>query len=91
MVNVVELQKVIDDSGISITAIAEKLNVNRGTVYNKLENPSSITVADIEGFTKVLRLSKVDRDRIFFAKDVRANRTNEEMNNAESNTKEETV
>lgn len=91
MVNVVELQKAINDSGISITAIAEKLDVNRGTVYNKLENPSSITVDDIEGFTKVLRLSKVDRDRIFFAKDVRTNRTSEEMSNAEGNTKEETV
>lgn len=69
MVDVEALVKEIDDSHISKTGIAKKLGYScRGTLYNKLENPDTITVDDIEGFTKILHLTEKKRNLIFFAK-----------------------
>lgn len=72
MVNVVELQKEIDNSRIPMEELAHEMGYKcKGTLYNKLKNPDTITVSDIEGFTRILKFTKPKRDFIFFAKDAR--------------------
>lgn len=69
MVDVELLKEAISDSGIPITTICERAGIKRESFYNKLENPNTFKVPDIDGLTLVLRLTKSKRDAIFFAKD----------------------
>ena len=62
------LRKVIDDSGLKITALSEKAGINRATLYNRLDGKGEFTVSEMTGLSEVLGLSPGERDRIFFAK-----------------------
>lgn len=60
------LRKKIEDSGMRITAIAEKSGILRATLYNKLSGKTDFTAREIVSLTNVLRLTKKERDDIFF-------------------------
>lgn len=70
MSNIRLLMEKIDESGMTMVAIAEKSGILRGTLYNRLNNKGEFTASEIVGITKALNLSKSDRDKIFFAKEV---------------------
>lgn len=59
------LQKVIDDSGMTMTAIAQKANIKRETLYNRMAGKGEFTASEIAGLTAALRLDKSERDYIF--------------------------
>jgi AcrR family transcriptional regulator len=63
-----KLKEVIDDSGMTMTAIAAKSGIERGTLYNRLGGKGEFTVSEIIGLSEVLRLTKAERDNIFFSK-----------------------
>lgn len=65
MVNVELLREKIDQSGMSITFISEKCGISRETFYNRMEKPD-FKASEIVSLTNVLRLSREDRDLIFF-------------------------
>lgn len=78
MVDVVLLQKEIDDLGIPKGTLAEKCNMSRYTLDNKLKNPKTITANDCYSFCTALRISEVGKImRIFFAPNVEENANNE--------------
>lgn len=60
------LKKVIDDSGMTITAIAEKGNILRETLYNRLNGKGEFKASEIYNIGKVLHLTNEKRDAIFF-------------------------
>jgi predicted transcriptional regulator len=62
------LQNKIEDSGMKITAIAEKSGILRATLYNKLAGKSDFTAREIVGLTDALNLTKKERDDIFFTR-----------------------
>lgn len=66
--NYLKLNEAIDNSGISITAIAEKMGVSRGSLYNKISGNTEFSVSEIVGFCNALRLTADERDAIFFTK-----------------------
>lgn len=68
MTNTILLRSIIDDSGMTITAIAKKCGIARGTLYNKLAGKGEFTASEIASLTTILFLSKKERDDIFFAK-----------------------
>lgn len=68
MVDFAELRKVINDSGMSITFIADKMGIERSNLYTRLNETVEFRVSEIENITKVLRLTDKQRDKIFFAK-----------------------
>lgn len=70
MANLALLKEKIDDSGITYTALAKKLGIDRVTLYNRFNGIGNFTFDDAEVFVKVLNLSKKERDDIFFAKNV---------------------
>ena len=61
------LAEKIAESGITITALASKCNMSRETYYNRMNGIGEFTASEIFAFTKVLHLSKEERDKIFFA------------------------
>ena len=61
------LNKRIRDSGMTITAIAEKSGILRETLYNKLNGSVDFKASEILRISKTLNLSIEDRDSIFFA------------------------
>lgn len=66
MPNIKLLKEKIDDSGMTMVAIAEKSGILRETLYNRLNCKGEFTASEIVGITKTLNLSKSDRDTIFF-------------------------
>lgn len=73
MVNVELLKKKIADSKIPITSICKEAGILRESLYNKFDNPATFKVDDIQGLTVALKLTKAERDSIFFAKECELN------------------
>lgn len=65
MTDVEKLKKCIDDSGMTITFVAEKTGILRETFYNRLKT-GDFKLSEICALSKVLRLSRDERDSIFF-------------------------
>jgi len=55
------------DSGMTVSAIAEKSGICRETLYNRM-NSGDFYASEIVSLTKVLGLSKKERDDIFLPK-----------------------
>ena len=66
MPNIGLLKEKISDSGITMTALSKKSSIDRGTLYNRLSGVGDFTATEIVGLTNVLRLSKTERENIFF-------------------------
>ena len=60
----------IEDSGMTMVAIAEKSGIDRATLYNRLKGKGEFTASEIVSLSNVLRLSKTDRDKIFLPSNV---------------------
>ena len=61
------LKKEIENSGMTMTAIAKKTGISRGTLYNKLNKIESFTASEIVSLSDVLHMSKEKRDKIFLS------------------------
>jgi len=70
MVDLKKLNSTINQSGLKLSAISDKMGVNRTTLYNKVSGKTEFNASEIEAFAKVLHLSEKDRNSIFFAKQV---------------------
>lgn len=75
MLNIKLLEKRIDDSGMTMVAIAEKTGILRETLYNKLKGSSEFKASEISSISRVLGLSSSDRDAIFFENEGELNST----------------
>lgn len=65
MPNMELLRNKIDDSGMTITAIADKTGIQRATLYNRLNERGEWTASEIVAMADVLCMSKSERDSIF--------------------------
>jgi predicted transcriptional regulator len=70
MVDLERLKRIIDDSGITMVAVAKKTGILRETLYNRLAGRGEFTVSEVESISEVFHLSGQERDDIFFAKQV---------------------
>ena len=66
MTNSELLKEKIEESGMTMVAIARKTGIKRETLYNKLSGKSEFTASEIVAMSKVLRLSVEEREAIFF-------------------------
>ncbi len=62
------LKAEILSSGMTMTSIAVRSGIPRVTLYNRMRGIGEFKASEIDGLTKTLRLSKAQRDAIFFAK-----------------------
>lgn len=70
MPNIDKLNKVIKDSGMTVTAIANKSGINRITLYNRMNGKGEFTISEIIALTRVLHMDTDTRNAIFFADEV---------------------
>lgn len=66
MTNVEMLQKKIDESGMSNTAVAAALDMSVPTYYSRKTGKSEFTASEIVKLVELLHLTKKERDAIFF-------------------------
>lgn len=69
------LKQKFDESGMTMVAIAEKTGIKRETLYNRFNGIGEFTVSEIMAIVSVFRLTKAERDRIFFATKVESDST----------------
>ena len=74
MTDVMALKKFIENSGMTVTYVAEKSGILRETLYNRMKT-GDFKVSEICALSKTLNLSRKERDDIFFAIDSELNST----------------
>ena len=67
MPNIGLLREKIDKSGLKVTSISEKTGILRETLYNRLNGNGEFKASEIVSLTKVLNLTKEERDKIFLS------------------------
>ena len=65
-----KLMKKADESGITLTALAEKTGICRQTFYNRAAGKGDFTASEINAITAAMRLTRDERDDIFFTQEV---------------------
>lgn len=60
------LKKKIEDSGMTMVALAKKSGILRETLYNRLNGRGEFTANEIVALTKSLHLTTKERENIFF-------------------------
>ena len=68
MPNIELLKSKISDSGITMVALSKKSGIVRETLYNRLSGIGEFTASEIVGLSEALKLSKGERELIFFDK-----------------------
>lgn len=69
--NVNKLRAKIVENGINVTILAEKMGINRSTLYRKINSQGqSLTVKEANLIVKILNLSEEDAMDIFFKDNV---------------------
>lgn len=61
------LKQYMNDTGMTITAIAEKSGILRETLYNRLKT-GDFKVSEITALVETLHMTVAERNAIFFAK-----------------------
>lgn len=68
MVNVNKLKGLLVEKGLNVEFLAEKIDVDRSTLYRRLtENGSTFTIKEADKIVKVLDLTCEEATSIFFA------------------------
>ena len=62
----IKLRQAIDDNGIKLKFICEKLGLSRQGLYKKMNGRSEFTVSETKEIQEILGLSNEERDAIFF-------------------------
>lgn len=75
MVNIDLLKFRIEDSGMTMVSLSKKSGITRETLYNRLNGIGEFTASEIVGLSNALKISKKDRDDIFFGNEVEFNAT----------------
>jgi len=68
MTDIELLKQEIEDSGLSMVTLAARSGIPRATLYNRIRGVGEFTGEEILGLTTALRLTKMQRDRIFLSK-----------------------
>ncbi len=68
MVNVNKLRGKIVELGLTTADVAEKMGIDRSTLYRKLNEPDEgFTVKEVADLAKILNLTANELNTIFFA------------------------
>lgn len=69
MVNIQALKDSIKESGVTMAALSRKTGILRETLYNRLDGKGEFKASEISAISSVLRLTREERDSIFFAEE----------------------
>lgn len=66
LVNLKLLKEKISNSGLKMTSLSKMTEIKRETLYNRLLGKGEFTASEIVSMTNALRLTKDEREKIFF-------------------------
>lgn len=75
MVNYPALTKAIEDSGLKMSAVADRLGVTPQGLKNKLNGTTEFKISEVQELCDLLRFTRHQRQQIFFAPKVEKNST----------------
>lgn len=67
MVNTKLLQEEMRSHGYTIDRLATEIGKSRTGLFNKIHNKTEFRLSEIDKISRVLKINKADRHRIFFA------------------------
>ena len=68
MVNTVKLKKIIAESGLKLSKIAEEMDISTQTLYSKINNQTEFKAGEVKRLCLLLGIESLDeREGIFFA------------------------
>lgn len=67
MADVEKLKQKISSMNMTMVGVAKKSGILRETLYNRFSSGGDFKGSEIESLSKVLKLTKKERDDIFFA------------------------
>jgi len=71
MVNVDLLRDALSKQGVTVEQAAQAIDVDRATFYRRLAtNGARFTIDEVEKLAKLLNLSRVEMEHIFFAREL---------------------
>ncbi len=68
MVDLKLLKEKISNSGLKMTSLSKMTEIKRETLYNRLLGKGEFTASEIVSMTNALKLTKDEREKIFFAR-----------------------
>lgn len=75
MINSAKLKGLMVEKGVSVNDLADVLGISRQAVSSKVNGKATITLTDAQTISKVLKMTKKDRDLIFFGDNVKCDTT----------------
>lgn len=78
MTNTTKFREKVDSRGLKFSFMAESIGISREWLYKKMNNESSFRANEIMIITKLLGLTRRERDDIFFANACEFNSHNKE-------------
>ena len=69
MVDIDRLKDVIEDRGMTMTAISNKTGILKATLYNRFKGIGEFTASEIMSLSDALFLDTAEREEIFFARE----------------------
>ena len=71
MVNINKLKGKIVEKGVTVSELADKIDLNKATLYRKInDNGENFTIKETEKIAIILNLTAKEINDIFFAQDV---------------------
>lgn len=70
LVDIDLLKTYIKDSGVTMMALSSKTGMNRATLYTRLSGARDFTASEIMSISEALKMTKKERDDIFFSQKV---------------------
>lgn len=67
MVNVNKLKAKIVENGINVETLADRINMDRATLYRRLKDGDMFTIGEAEAISRALSLTADEVNAIFFA------------------------
>ncbi len=77
MTNEKLFREVVDDCGLKLQHLAEKMGITYQSLLNKLHGKTEFTVYEVSVFQQITSCSDEIRDAIFYGKDVACEDTKE--------------
>ena len=72
------VKEAIEHRGMNMTVVADRADINRVTLYNRLDGIGEFTVSEMLGLKRALRLSLFEFNYIFFDFEVEKSATTKE-------------
>lgn len=73
------VKEAIEHRGMNMTVVADRADINRVTLYNRLDGIGEFTVSEMLGLKRALRLSLFEFNYIFFDFEVEKSATKEAL------------